>query len=171
MRTSLFVATLLLFACSGGGSSSSSRTIPVDLAPQLVNRDPMKQPTATPPSPKRPWPATRKDSISESIHGVTIADPYRWLEDERSNEVQAWMKAQDDHARAALDKLPGRAELTERLKKLLYYDAISAPLHRKGRFFYTRKHADKEKQVVYWKQGEKGAEKVLFDPNTWSADG
>ena len=41
-------------------------------------------------------------------------------------------------------------------------------MHRKGRYFYTRKHADKEKTIVYWKQGENGAEKVLFDPNTWS---
>lgn len=121
--------------------------------------------------PKHPWPETRKESIVETIHGKQVADPYRWLEDEKSPEVQAWMKAQDDFTRAELAKLPGRAELAQRLRELFYYDAISAPTHKKGRYFYTRKHADKEKTVVYWKQGEKGAEKVLFDPNTWSADG
>jgi prolyl oligopeptidase len=81
------------------------------------------------------------------------------------------MDAQDDYARAELAKLPERDALLPRLKELFYYDSIGAPTHRKGRYFYTRKHADKEKTVVYWKQGEKGKEKVLFDPNTWSADG
>jgi prolyl oligopeptidase len=125
-------------------------------------------------SPTHPWPATRMVDVTETIHGKTIHDPYRWLEDETSPEVQAWMKAQDDYARAELGKLPGRDELAARMKQLLYYDAISAPLHRGNHFFYTRKLADKEKMIVYWKAGpnDKGAdEKVLFDPNTWSTDG
>ncbi|MGN6104597.1 MAG: prolyl oligopeptidase family serine peptidase [Kofleriaceae bacterium] len=122
-------------------------------------------------TPKRPWPETRKDAIEDTVQGVKIADPYRWLEDEKSEQVQAWMTAQDAYARGELAKLNGRAELADRLKKLFYYDAISAPVHHNGRYFYTRKHADKEKKVVYWKQGEKGAEKVLFDPNAWSTDG
>ncbi|MEP6863981.1 MAG: prolyl oligopeptidase family serine peptidase, partial [Deltaproteobacteria bacterium] len=107
----------------------------------------------------------------EKVHDKDIADPYRWLEDERAPEVQAWMKAEDDYTRAALAKMPLRAELEARIKELFYYDAVSSPVHRGGRFFYTRKHADKEKTIVYWKQGETGAEQVLFDPNGWSADG
>jgi prolyl oligopeptidase len=124
-----------------------------------------------PATPKHPWPATRTDAVTDTIHGKTIADPYRWLEDEHAPEVQAWMKAEDDYARGELAKLPGRAELEQRIKQLFYYDSISAPVHRHGRYFYSRKHADKEKSIVYWKQGEKGAEKVLFDPNAWSSDG
>ena len=121
--------------------------------------------------PKHPWPDTRTDDITDTIHGKQVRDPYRWLEDEKSDEVQKWMTAQDEFARAELAKYPAREQIAGRLKELFYYDAISAPVHKKGRFFYTRKHADKEKTVVYWKQGEKGAEKVLFDPNTWSTDG
>ncbi len=121
--------------------------------------------------PKYPWPETRKDSIVEPIQGKQIADPYRWLEDADKADVQAWMKVQDDYARAELAKLPGREEIAGRLKQLMYYDAVSPPTHRKGRYFYSRKHADKEKTILYWKQGEKGAEKILFDPNTWSTDG
>ncbi len=63
------------------------------------------------------------------------------------------------------------SEIAARLKEVLYFDAMGAPTHRKGRYFYTRKHATKEKTVVYWKVGKDGAEQVLFDPNTWSADG
>ncbi len=128
----------------------------------------MKPPT---PEPTHPWPATRKADVVDTIHGVAIHDPYRWLEDEKAPEVQAWMKAQDDYTRSELAKLPERDALAARLKELFYYDAVGAPIHYNGRYFYSRKHADKEKTIVYWKQGEKGAEKVLFDPNTWSEDG
>jgi prolyl oligopeptidase len=118
-----------------------------------------------------PWPATRAGDTTDTLHGRVIADPYRWLEDETSPEVQAWMSAQDAYAREQLASSPHRDDIAARLKQLFYFDAISAPVHRRGRYFYTRKHADKEKTIVYWKQGEAGAEQVLFDPNQWSADG
>jgi prolyl oligopeptidase len=118
-----------------------------------------------------PPPATRRQDLVETIHGTPVADPYRWLEDERSPEVQAWMKDQDRAARAALAALPQRAAIQKRLEELSYFDALGAPRHRKGRYFWTRKHQDKEKTVVYWKQGKAGDARVLFDPNTWSADG
>jgi prolyl oligopeptidase len=124
-----------------------------------------------PPPPTHPWPATRKADVVDTIHGVAIHDPYRWLEDEKAQEVQAWMKVQDDYTRGELAKLPERDSLAARLKELFYYDAVGAPIHYNGRYFYSRKHANKEKTIVYWKQGEKGAEQVLFDPNTWSDDG
>ncbi|MDQ3366364.1 MAG: prolyl oligopeptidase family serine peptidase [Myxococcota bacterium] len=168
MRTLLLIASLAAGGC--GSSSTSSSTLPVDTDPTLARPVDVKPPPESP-MPARPWPSTRAEAITDTLHGVKIGDPYRWLEAEQAPEVQAWMKAQDDYARAELAKLPNRDELAERLKQLFYYDAISAPTHRKGRYFYTRKHADKEKSVVYWKQGEKGAEKVLFDPNTWSTDG
>jgi len=121
--------------------------------------------------PNHPWPTTHAGDVTDTLHGQTVADPYRWLENEQAPEVQAWMTEQDRYARAQLAKAPHRDELAARLKQLFYFDAISAPLHRNGRYFYTRKHADKEKTIVYWKQGHTGAEKVLFDPNQWSADG
>ncbi len=117
------------------------------------------------------YPPTRTEPIVDVLHGVAVADPYRWLEDEHSPEVQAWMAAQDEVARTELSALPDRPALIERFRSLLYFDAVSAPLHRKGRFFYSRRHADREKGIVYWKQGEEGVEQVLFDPNRWSEDG
>ena len=124
-----------------------------------------------PKPPAHPWPATKTVDVADLLFDTRVADPYRWLEDENDPEVQAWMERQDAFARGELAKLPGREELSGRMAKLLYFDAIGAPAHRKGRFFYTRKHADKEKMIVYWKQGENGAEQVLFDPNRWSSDG
>ena len=100
-----------------------------------------------------------------------MKDPYRWLEDEKAPEVKEWMKAQDALAREALHKLPGRDKLLKRFTELYYLDAYGIPVKRAGRYFYTRRHKDKEKAIVYWRQGEKGEEKLLLDPNAWSADG
>ncbi|HEX7528315.1 MAG TPA: S9 family peptidase, partial [Thermoanaerobaculia bacterium] len=118
-----------------------------------------------------PYPPTRTTQASDVVHGATVRDPYRWLEDEKSPEVQAWMTAQDGLTRERLAGLPGRDALAARLKELLYLDSLGAPIHRGARYFFTRRHANKEKSIVYWKEGVDGAEKVLLDPNGWSADG
>jgi prolyl oligopeptidase len=120
---------------------------------------------------RSPYPASRTGETADVLHGTTVMDAYRWLEDVKSPEVQAWMKAQDDLARKSLAALPGRDALAARLKELLYLDSLSAPQHRGSRYFFTRRRADREKSVVYWTEGEGGAEKVLLDPNGWSADG
>ncbi len=117
------------------------------------------------------YPKTRTVDAKDNLHGVEVPDPYRWLEDEKADEVKAWMSEQDKLARDHIAKLPGREALVSRLKALYYVDSISAPRHRGTRFFYTRTHATKEKAVHYWKEGEQGEEKVLLDPNTMSKDG
>ncbi len=117
------------------------------------------------------YPPTRTVDAKDVLHGVTVPDPYRWLEDASSPEVKAWMAAQDDLARKELGKLPVRAKLLARLKELAYVDSVSAPVRRGAFTFLERRHATKEKSVVYWKEGKSGEEKVLFDPNTWSKDG
>jgi prolyl oligopeptidase len=117
------------------------------------------------------YPPTRVEPVKTTLHGVEITDPFRWLEEATTPAVQEWMKAQDTFTRAAIARLPERDAIAARLKELFYIDAVSAPRHRKGRYFLSRRHATKEKSVVYWKEGKKGEERVLFDPNTWSEDG
>ena len=126
---------------------------------------------AAEPAPGPAYPPTRTTTTSEVLHGVAVRDPYRWLEDEKSPEVQAWMTAEDAFARQELAALPGRGALEARLKELLYVDSLGAPIHRGTRYFYSRRHASQEKAVLYWKEGMDGAEKVLLDPNAWSTDG
>jgi prolyl oligopeptidase len=108
------------------------------------------------------------------IKGLTILDvndPFQWLEDATTPETRTWLEHEARFAREVLDSLPGRDSLLRRFRELYYVDSISAPLHRGGRYFFTRTHADREKAVVYWKEGESGEERVLLDPNLWSADG
>jgi len=117
------------------------------------------------------WPSTRRDEVADLLHGVPVADPYRWLEPGNDQEVKAWMRAQDELARARLKELPAREGLRERFADLLYVESISPPSHEQGRYFYTRTHVDKEKKIVYYRNGERGEERVLIDPNPMSADG
>ena len=120
----------------------------------------------------RPTPiATRLQPITDVLHGQMVADPYRWLEDEKSTEVQSWMAAQDKSARDFLGTLPERESILSRLRALAYIDTQSGLLHRGTRYFYARRLATREKAIVCWKEGKDGAEQVLFDPNTWSEDG
>jgi prolyl oligopeptidase len=118
--------------------------------------------------------------VVDLVHGVAVADPYRWLEDEKSPEVQAWMKAQDAYARAYFNSIAGRSALAKRFRELLYVDSVSAPVMRVlsgpgkqaggKRFFYQRTHADREKAILYVRDGDAGKERVLLDPNAWSRD-
>jgi prolyl oligopeptidase PreP (S9A serine peptidase family) len=151
MRQSLVIPMCILLAgCGGGGKASRTDQI-------------------FPPAPV--YPMTRQVTAKDTIHGVEVADPYRWLEDEKSPEVQTWMKAQDGLTRSYLSGLPGRAAIADRLRQLMYVDEILPPTYRGTRYFYGRRHANKEKRVYYWREGNDGEERVLFDPNTWSADG
>jgi prolyl oligopeptidase len=155
-----------LAGCSSGSAPPPPRTPEAPVATPAVETPP-PAPAAKP----RDYPATRRADVIEQRHGVEIRDPYRWLEDASKPEVQDWMKAQDAYARERIARLPGHDVLAARLAQVFYYDAISAPRHRGDRYFYTHKHKDKEKAILYWKQGERGTAKVLLDPNTWSTDG
>jgi prolyl oligopeptidase len=117
------------------------------------------------------YPETPRDAVVDDVHGVKIPDPYRWLEDASKPNVKAWMSAEDKLARGFLSQLPGRDKLLARFKELYYLETFTPPVRRGNRYFYTRRHKDKEKAIVYWKEGEKGEERVLIDPNTLSDDG
>ncbi len=166
-RTSLALLLATSVACGGGSRVTQLPVDPPSTMPSVPTAPSLASGEPAAPS----YPPTRRQDLVEVLHGVRISDPYRWLENETSPEVQAWMEAQDQYTRAELAKLPGRDTFEKRLSELFYYDAISAPTHRNGRFFYVRKHADREKAIVYWRAGESGPEQVLFDPNSWSTDG
>ncbi|HMG52610.1 MAG TPA: prolyl oligopeptidase family serine peptidase, partial [Kofleriaceae bacterium] len=163
------LAALGLIASWLAGCSSHPAPPPRAAEPPPVAAAP---PAAPPPAaPVRDYPASRRDNVVDQIHGVAVADPYRWLEDPSRPEVQDWMTAQDGYARSRLAKLPGRDALAARFAEVFYFDEIDPPRHRGNRYFFTRRHKDREKAIVHWKQGERGAEKILLDPNTWSSDG
>jgi len=129
--------------------------------------------TEQPPMPTLPlnYPPSRTVDASDIHFGVKAADPYRWLEDGKSPEVQAWLAAQNKLARSYLDALPGRAALAKRFSELFHIDTISAPGRAGDRYFYMRQNAKQEKGVLYWRSAldPNAPEHVLIDPNPFIA--
>jgi prolyl oligopeptidase len=117
------------------------------------------------------YPETRREPVIDVLHGVPVADPYRWLEDAGRDDVRAWMDAQDRVAREFLAALPGRERFVRRLAELAYVDAVGVPARRGTRYFYERRRKELEKNVWYWRDGACGVERVLLDPNTMGNDG
>ena len=172
MRKFLFVAFAL--GCATGQSVSPGQPAPAAAAPAAPVVSSAAAPAVPQPvsgSARLPYPPTRRAEVADAVHGVPVPDPYRWLEDEKSPEVQEWMRAQDGFARSQLRSLPGRADIARRLSELLYVDVLGAPRHRGSRYFYARQFATKEKAVVYVREGRGGPERVLLDPNGWTEDG
>ena len=101
------------------------------------------------------YPPTRTVDAKDVLHGVTVPDPYRWLEDASSPEVKAWMTAQDDLARRELGKLPVRAKLLARLKELAYVDSVSAPV-RRGAFTFLVEAPRDEGEIRRHLEGREG---------------
>jgi len=115
-------------------------------------------------------PRTRRAEVRETLHGIEITDPYRWLEDQESPETRAWIAEQNDHTRALLAGLPVRAKLSARLERLLRVERSGLPVVRAGRYFYWRKRPQDEQAILYWRQGLRGKDRVLLDPNEMSGD-
>src|SRR3954463_7958687 len=85
------------------------------------------------------YPPTRSEAVSDQVHGVTVPDPYRWLEDSNSGDVREWTERQNELTRKILDSVPGRDKLRSRLDQLLEIGTLSAPQPAKGHYFYTRR--------------------------------
>ncbi len=115
-------------------------------------------------------PAARVDDVKETIQGTVVSDPYRWLENQDSPETRAWISAENACTDAVLDKLPGKSPVAKRLGELLKVDTTSIPIERGGRYFYSKRAAGVDLYVLYMRKGLNGAEEVLIDPATLSAD-
>jgi len=124
--------------------------------------------------PTRPvYPPTRTTDVVDVLHGEELADPYRWLEDNASPEVEAWDRAQQALVRTVLDAVPGREALRARLDaELDLQGAPTLPGFEGGRAWYLRRSAGQNHPVLYARDGDgAGPETTILDPNAWSADG
>ncbi|THV61352.1 S9 family peptidase [Flagellimonas alvinocaridis] len=116
------------------------------------------------------YPTTQKVDTVDTYFGTEVKDPYRWLEDDRSPETEAWVKQQNASTFGYLDKIPFRKDLKKRLEKLWNYEKVGSPF-KEGVYTYFYKNNGLQNQyVVYRKKGD-GPEEVFLDPNTFSEDG
>tara|TARA_Y100000815_G_scaffold149549_1_gene135334 strand:- start:25485 stop:27641 length:2157 start_codon:yes stop_codon:yes gene_type:complete len=116
------------------------------------------------------YPETRKAATTDNYFGTTVADPYRWLEDDRSEETAAWVTAQNKVTFGYLDKIPFRDEIKNRMQELWNYEKISAPF-KEGNYTYYYKNDGLQNQSVLYRKDKNGKEEIFIDPNTFSKDG
>ncbi len=117
------------------------------------------------------YPQTRKADQVDHYHGVKIADPYRWLEDDNSAETKAWVEAQNKVTFAWLETIPQRPAIHDRLTKLWNYERFGVPHQQGERYFYSRNSGLQNQSVLYVAESLDAEPRVLLDPNTLSADG
>ncbi|MEK6280923.1 MAG: prolyl oligopeptidase family serine peptidase [Acidobacteriota bacterium] len=123
------------------------------------------------PSARLVYPESRKVEVIDDYFGTKVADPYRWLENEKTPEVSAWVEAQNKVTFAYLDQIPYRQKIKERLTTLFNYPRYSAPSRRGEYFFFTKNDGLQNQSVWYRQKGLDGTPEVLLDPNKLSKDG
>lgn len=117
------------------------------------------------------YPQTKKVDQKDTYHGVEVADPYRWLEDDRSEETGEWVTAQNKVTNAYLDQIPYRKQLQDRLEAVFNYPKISAPSEKGGWYYFYKNDGLQNQSVLYRQKEINGEAEVVLDPNKLSADG
>jgi prolyl oligopeptidase len=116
-------------------------------------------------------PAARRDVVVEVVHGVEVADPYRWLEDGDAADARAWVAAQNRHTRTVLDALPTRAGLADRFAELFGAGTAAAPSIRGGRLFSLDRWGDHEQAVLVVRGADRAVEpRTVLDPHFLTGD-
>src|SRR5690554_6885134 len=116
------------------------------------------------------YPETKKGDTVDTYFGTEIKDPYRWLEDDMSDEIAAWVQAQNEVTFGYLDQIPFRNQIKQRLEDLWNYEKIGAPFIEGDYTFYYKNNGLQNQSVLYRKDKD-GNEEVFLDPNTFSAEG
>src|SRR5664280_228351 len=116
------------------------------------------------------YPLTKKGDVVDSYFGTNVPDPYRWLEDDRSNETVAWVKKQNKVTFSYLEAIPYREEIKVRLEKMWNYEKYTAP-QREGAYIYYSRNDGLQNQFIIYRQKGNGDPEVFLDPNKFSADG
>src|ERR1700712_879604 len=118
------------------------------------------------------YPETRRGDVAETLFGETLADPYRWLENDvrQDKEIADWVARENALTQGYLATLPERAWFAERMRSLLDYERFGLPVKAGRRYFYTRNSGLQNQSQLYVRTGLTGTAKLLLDPNAWAGD-
>ena len=117
-----------------------------------------------------PPPPTKVEPVTEVLHGVTITDPYRWLEDSKSPATRAWLEAQMKYTEDYLSQVKVRPEIVSRLTELLRVESYGIPVERGDKFFFKKRLPEENQGSIYYRDGLKGSDTRLIDASKLSAD-
>lgn len=121
--------------------------------------------------PKVEYPETKKCDTVDHYFGVAVPDPYRWLEDDYSEETANWVKAQNEVTDKFLSQIPYREKMKQHLKDIMNYPKEGAPWKKGDRYFFYRNDGLQNQSVLYYKNSLDGKAVELLDPNKLSNDG
>ena len=116
------------------------------------------------------YPETRKDETQDTYFGDVVADPYRWLEDDRSEETGNWVDSQNKVTFDYLESIPFRKTIADKVENLINYEKVTAPFT-EGEYTYIYKNDGLQNQYVLYRKKGDGELEVFIDPNTFSEDG
>lgn len=117
------------------------------------------------------YPQARQSDCSDTYHGKTIRDPYRWLEDPDSDETRAWIEAENEITFGFLNEIKDRDRIKSRLTQLWNYEKFGIPFKQGDRYFYFKNDGLQNQNVLYVLDDLDGEPRVLLDPNGLSEDG
>src|SRR5690554_6514971 len=132
--------------------------------------EPTKTTELSPHGGKVSYPETRQGNTVDTYFGTEVNDPYRWLEDDRSEETAAWVMAQNAVTFNFLENIPFRADIREKLAKAWNFERVGAPFV-EGDYTYFYKNDGLQNQFVVYRQKDGGEPEVFLDPNSFSEDG
>ncbi|CAD5917504.1 prolyl oligopeptidase family serine peptidase [Planktothrix agardhii] len=117
------------------------------------------------------YPQTRKSDQVDNYHGVTVTDPYRWLEDLDSEETASWVEAQNAVTFGYLNQIPAKETIKQRLTQLWDYEKYGIPFKQGNRYFYFKNDGLQNQSILYVLDSLDAEPEVLLDPNILSDDG
>ncbi len=110
-------------------------------------------------------PRSTAEPVTEIFHGISVTDPYRWLEDQDSPRTRAWIEEQTRYARSYLDNLPGRERIRKRIREFLAVETYDSLQIAGGRYFFRKRLPDQEQPCIYMREGAGGEDRLLVDPS------
>ncbi|PSR54799.1 S9 family peptidase [Adhaeribacter arboris] len=155
----------LLIACkSSENNNQNIKTEMVTETPVQEIGEPMR---------KLSFPHTVSAKVNQvdMYHGTTVADPYRWLENDTAKVVKEWVEAQNELTFGYLAKIPFRQKIKQRLTKIWNYPRFEAPFKEGGKYYFFKNNGLQNQKVLYVQEGLKGIPTVFLDPNKFSEDG
>ncbi len=117
------------------------------------------------------YPISSKIDHSDDYFGTSVADPYRWLENDTAADVEAWVKEQNKVSFGYLENLQGREEIRNRYEELYNYEKVSSPYKVGDNYFYYKNSGLQNQSVIYIQRGQDAESEVFIDPNALSEDG
>ena len=117
------------------------------------------------------YPETEKQDVVDDYHGTEVADPFRWLEDDRAAETEAWVGVQNEATFGYLEQIPFREQMEKRLTELVHYPRLSSPFKAGDYYFFYKNDGLQNQSVIYYQQGLDGEPQVFIDPNALNEEG